>query len=216
MNHAIRITLPYDDCKHIVRQWADRSVTAIVYQHDADEQISKTHIHIALYGCEVQAEALKRKWIDAPGKGNEFWSFKEAALEPDKYVTYMSKGKHTPVFTKNISDEEVERFRQLWVEPVKADKGGDHSEKIINKIVEKIKEEFTYHKDIDEDIESNYNERALLTIVRNTTFKHLWAQKRMFPHGSHYKIVAGTVYMRLAEHYNCFEKAMKLISELWL
>lgn len=218
LHHAVRVTLPYESVKHIVSQWADRSTSAIVYQHTADEEISKTHVHIGLYGCEVKAEALKRMWTDAPGKGNEFWSWKEATPEPDKYITYMSKGNLAPVFVKNISEDLVERSRQNWVEPVKADKTGDASEKVIKKVIDRIKESFVYDRLSDEDIVNRVecSAETLCKLVRRETFRQLWGEHRRFPHGSHFKIVAGTAYMRLCEHYDCFEEGMEIISELWL
>ena len=216
-NHAIRITLPYEDCKTIITKWSDRSSRAIVYQHDADEKVRQTHVHIVLYGCNVQAEALKRMWKEAPGKGNEFWSWKEAD-ESSRQITYLTKGKYAPKFIKNISEQEVETSRQSWVEPVKADKPGDSSEKIITKVIAKIKSEFVYRDttDVDRVERIECSAETLLKLVRRETFRQLWGELRRFPHASHYKIVAGTVYMRLCEHYDCFEDGMEIISQLWL
>lgn len=216
-SHAIRVTLPYADCSGIISQWADRSYEAVVYQHNADEEISKTHIHIGLHNCEVKAEQLKRMWKNCPGKGNEFWSWKDWD-DSTKYLTYMSKGELQPVFVKKISMELLERSRQEWVEPVKADKPGDASEKIIKKVIDKIKESFVYDKLSDEDIVDRIecSAETLLKLVRRESFRQLWGEQRRFPHASHYKIVAGTAYMRLCEHYECFEDGMEIISQLWL
>lgn len=225
-NHAIRITLPYADVKDVISKWADRCHDAIAYQHDADGEVSKTHVHIGLGGCEVKAEALKRMWPDAPGKGNEFWSFKEWVRKdktewqttPDTYMVYMAKGTLRPVFVKNISNDLVEKSRQSWVEPVKADKTGDNSERIVKKVYDKIVSEFVYRDLSDDDRYERVecSAETLLKLVRSETFRQLWGEHRRFPHASHYKIVAGTVYMRLCEHYNCFEEGMQIISELWL
>lgn len=224
-NYAIRITRPYMDCSGIISRWADRSNAIVVYQHDADEEISKTHIHLAIYGSEVKAEALKRMWEDVPGKGNEFWSWKEWIVEQDnddslinsRYLTYMSKGTLRPVFVKNFSNAILENSRQGWVEPVKADKPGDLSERIVNKVVNKIKNEFVYHKLTDDEIVDRVecSAETLLKLVRSETFRCLWGENRRVPHASHYKIVAGTAYMRLCEHYNCFEEGMSVLTEKW-
>lgn len=218
MNHAIRITLPYEDCSGIISRWADRCQQAIVYQHDADEEISKTHVHLGLYGCEVKAEQLKRMWADAPGKGNEFWSWKEASAEATKYLTYMSKGNLRPKFIKNFSNDLVEKSRQAWVEPVGNDKPGDSSERMVNKIMTIVKSQFVWKDYTDEDRVERIecSAETLLKLVRKETFRQLWGEHRRFPHASHYKIVAGTVYMRLCEHYGCFEGGMEIISQLWL
>lgn len=216
MNHAIRITLSYDDCKHVISKWSDRSQKVIVYQHDADEEISKTHVHLALYGCEVKAEALKRMWPDAPGKGNEFWSFKNAD-ESIKYLAYMSKGHLREKYVKNFSQEEVERSRQTWVDPVKDDKTGDPSVHKIMKIMSVIESRHSYTvsrlKIDDDDKEIEYG--TLFQVVRTETFKYLWGEKRIVPHASHYKIIAGSVYMRLCEKYGDLETGQKILQSLW-
>lgn len=216
-HHAIRVTLPYQDCSGIISRWSDRSARVVVYQHDADEEVSKTHVHLGLYGCEVKAEALKRMWPDAPGKGNEFWSFKEASVEAAKYITYMSKGILRAKYTKNFSQEELENSRLAWVEPVKADKVRDNSEYIVNKVVDSIKSQFVYHRLTDEEryerVECSVD--TLLKLVRTQSFKMLWGEHRRVPHASHYKIVAGTAFMRLCEHYGCFDEGVSAIQELW-
>lgn len=223
-NYAIRITLPYVDCSGIIRLWSSRCRSLIVYQHDADAEVSKTHVHIGLVGTEVKHEALKRMWVDCPGKGNEFWSWKEwqydvvTDMNYDKYLSYMSKGCLAPVFIKNFSEELVENSRQSWVEPVKADKSGDNSDRIVNKVIDKIKSSFVFKPLTDEDIVNRVecSTESLLKLVRRETFRQLWGEHRRFPHASHYKIVAGTAYMRLCEHFGCFEEGMNIISQLWL
>jgi len=217
-SHAIRITLPYDDCKAIISDWASRCNAVVVYQHEADEDVSKTHVHIGLQGCETKSEALKRMWKDAPGKGNEFWSWKDWDGE-DKYLTYMSKGTLRPVFVKNISEAILEKSRQNWVEPVKADKTGDSSERIISKIVAKfnLKSSSRYYRE-DDEIElghCKYNLELLMDNVRTESFKTLWGERRMAPHASHYKIIATTVFLRLCEEANCLDKGIGHIKNLW-
>lgn len=214
IDHAIRITLPYDDCKDIISKWADRSQQAIAYQHDADGEISKTHVHIGLVGCEVKTEALKRMWPDAPGKGNEFWSFKEWirkdltqwATTADTYMAYMSKGVLRPVFVKNFSNDKVENSRQSWVEPVKADKTGDASEHQVRKILESFK-----HMKFGMD----YPIETMFEKVRSVTFRQLWGEHRRVPHASHYKIIAGTAFLRLCEECNRFEDGRVHLQNLW-
>jgi len=226
MNHAIRITLPYADCSGIIQQWANRCVSAVVYQHDADEEVSKTHVHIGLYGCEVQYEALKRMWPDAPGKGNAFWSFKDKYEDKDGKmvpvdegnITYMSKGHLRPVFVKNFSNELVERFRQSWVEP---SLGNDRTKDPSDAIIRQIMSYFTiskipgYFHDDDDTTIGNDSIELLFDQVRSRAFKVLWAQHRKAPHASYYKIVASTAFLRLCEDNNRFEAGAQIVREKW-
>lgn len=212
-SHAIRVTLPYDDCKDIISKWADRSARAIVYQHEADEEVSKTHVHIGLQGCEVKAEQLKRMWKDCPGKGNEFWAWKDWD-DGTKYITYMSNGKLRPVFVKEFSQDIVERSRQEWVEPVKADRPGDSSDYIISCILRKYdgnRFEVSYSRDHTEPVGIG----SILERVRKDTFKYLYGKKRVIPHASHYKIIAGSVFMRLCERLDREDEAIDALYELW-
>jgi len=219
-NYAIRVTLPYADCSGILRIWSDRCKSFIAYQHDADEEVSKTHVHIGIVGSEVKHEALKRMWVDCPGKGNEFWSWKEWQYEEvydankDKYLSYMTKGCLEPVFVKNFSEELVERSRQDWVEPVKADKTGDASEYDIVKILSKYdNDKFVtqYARDHVEPKAIN----AILERVRKDSFKFLYAKKRIVPNAGHYKIIASSVFMRLCERLEREDEAIEALQNLW-
>jgi len=226
MNYAIRVTLPYESFKDIVSKWASRCVSFIAAQHDADAEVSQTHVHLVAFGCEVKPEALRRMWPDAPGSGNGFWSMKDYYEKDDKKypvdegaIVYILKGKLNPVFVKNISQATVEKSRQEWVEPVKAAKTGDNSEYVVSELVKKfnIVKESRYWRDEDE-IEfgqCKYNLSLLFDVVRSTTWKFLWGQKRMSPHASHYKIIACSVFMRICENANCFDEGMSYVMEKW-
>lgn len=222
-HHAIRITLPYADCSDIISKWANRSQKAIVYQHDADEEVSKTHVHIGLSGCEVGVEALKRMWPEAPGKGNEFWSYKDWKPETgdrDKYITYMSKGKLSVSFLKNISEQLVETSRLAWVEPTLGNtKTTDHSDKIVSKIVLKFAH-ITSYNDLEVGVLDDFGNRqsrlqVLLQQVRSCSFKILWGENRKAPHASYYKIIAATAFMTVAERIDCVDLAITALMEKW-
>lgn len=227
-NHAIRITLPYEDCSGIISRWADRCHAVVAYQHTADDEVSKTHVHLAVYGCEVKTEALKRMWPDAPGKGNEFWSWKPLDGEylsqlqdatKVKFITYMSKGTLWPVFVKNISQATLENSRQDWVEPVKADNPEEASEYLIRRVCERVNE-----KRIEDSNrryergrqELSFSANVLLQQCRDYAFSMMYARGRRMPHSTQYKIIAGSAFLRLCEQYECFEEGAKIISDLWL
>jgi len=226
MNHAIRISRAYQDLSGIVAIWSSRSQKTIAYQHDADEKIEKTHVHIALFGCDVQAEALKRMWPEAPGKGNKFWCWKtkyenkDGNLVPvdENVITYMSKGQLTPCFSVGFADRDVDNLRSQWIPRDKAETG-DYTERIVSQIVAKfnIKKETRYHRSLDE-IEfgqPKYNLSLLFDNVRTESWKTLWAQRRMAPHGAHYKQVACTVFMRICEANECFNHGIGYVMDKW-
>lgn len=234
MNHAIRITLSYDDCSGVIAKWADRCQAAVVYQHDADEEVSKTHVHLALFKCEVKAEALKRMWEDCPGKGNEFWSFKEwkvdddflVVVKPNKYITYMTKGYLYASFNKNISKEILEASRLAWVDHDTAAPTKDSTQYFIDEILEKFKYQSSYdyieHYRHESFLDSNtvmYSMRDylgfLLSEVRMRTMKVMWSKNRRTPPASLYKTVAGSVFLTLAERFDWMDTAIDVLTQKW-
>lgn len=222
----VRITLPFQDCSGIILSWFDRCSTAVCYEHTSDEDIKQTHVHLALFGCEVKVEALKRMWADAPGKGNEFWSLTPAD-QPQRYLVYMAKGKLTPKLVKNISPAELEQHQKSWVEPsLGNDKPKDASEYMILKVLDK----FNY-KSFDDFRQaythSKYKESStvyhgaddycnwLLNEVRSVTMRVFWGENRRVPHATQYKIVAGSVFLRICENLNLFETGINTMKNLW-
>lgn len=146
--HAPRVTRSYADISASLLEWVDRSTVAIICQHDADAKVKQTHVHLGLWGCDVQAEALKRMFIKKSGlklSGNEDWKWKykrfPAGLPPweepvttpagliipgkgwdqnFQYLVYCIKGDLSRVkYSKNISQDILERARDAWIDPVK-------------------------------------------------------------------------------------------------
>jgi len=207
---CIRVTVPWQDCSGAIQKWVSRSNKAVVYEHDADEEVSRTHIHMALIGCDVKAEALKRMWPDAPGKGNELWSFSPPRNLP-QYFKYMTKGKLSPVLVKNIPPDEIERHRTSWVEEVNPDKSEKAAlEFYVKKVVSRfiVDGQFNYvdHHSFGGDL---FND------VRKATMSVFWGAKRTAPHATQYKQVASTAYLRIMEHCGRLDDGFERVMERW-
>lgn len=116
-NYAPRISLPWNDLSGVASIWQEYCSQIIIYEHDADEEVSRTHCHFLMIDCTVKEERLKRL-SKLPGKGNEFWSWIHKQFpNPDvTFIKYMSKGTLRPVFQKNFSDQIVEEQRGLWID----------------------------------------------------------------------------------------------------
>lgn len=221
---CIRVTLPFQDCSGIVHKWSARCSKMLCYEHEADEEVSKTHVHMILQGLDCKTEALKRMWSDAPGKGNEFWSFTPLRSEA-KYLAYMTKGQLRPKFIKNFSPAEVEAARESW-KPDEQKVVGDASEHMILKVLDRwIYDDFMTFKDHYRSVKlciSNTvfhsNEdyaRFMLDEVRSVTMKVYWGVNRRVPHATQYKIVAGSVFLRICEKYGIFETGLEIMKNLW-
>lgn len=129
MNLAIRISRSYDEIKEwIIGLKAKR---CIAYQHDADDEVSRTHVHLLILESGVKPDGLKARFKTLYGNIDKTdWSFSSAykddgkvtAITEDsssKFITYMSKGHLIPVHSSGYDPETLLQLTQLWVEPVK-------------------------------------------------------------------------------------------------
>lgn len=117
MSYAIRVSRAYDD----VFDWVDglKAAKVAVYEHEADEDVKRTHIHLLLIDSAIKPDAMKAKFKKLYGEIDKTdWSFKSAAEGiADGFVTYMSKGKLAPKLTKGYTTDEIMKLTNEWKEP---------------------------------------------------------------------------------------------------
>lgn len=137
-NYAPRITRFFTDVSNALQEWCNLSQRFLVVQHNADEKVKQTHLHIAIWGSDIKEEALKRKFnshMTEKLSGNEDWkwtskkypnfpAFDRDFIEPAnngeeqirKYIKYCLKGDLSRVrMSKNISKELMEAARDDWI-----------------------------------------------------------------------------------------------------
>jgi len=136
MNKAIRVSRDYET----IKPWFDTFTydKIIVYEHPKDEEISRTHCHILVYGLTVKSDNLKYhlKKIDSSLNGRTDWAFSDKEVD-DKFITYMSKGIYKPTLVKCYTEIEIEEYTAKWINPVKM--GIEHGRIIIDSPVKEIK-----------------------------------------------------------------------------
>lgn len=121
-SYAIRITAPFADLSGIIELWSTKCKGLVVVQHEADEDISQTHVHLALHDCEyATVEPLKRSFRKFTTKydnvkGNTLWSFK-IWDGSTKYYVYMFKGSLLPVYNNILTQELIQQYQSNWVQP---------------------------------------------------------------------------------------------------
>ena len=224
-SYAARVSKPYSDLSGIIDLWAQRCEQVAVFQHDADEEVTKTHVHLVLLKCDVKAEQLKRD-SKLPAQGNKLWSFKDHYEDKDKnwvpvdlsFITYMSKGFLEPVFLKNISQDIVDGFRQKWVDPVKDDKSGSSTEYYIRKVLSRfpgrpVLPEDDLSEGRDYDYKSYYD--RLLEEFRHASYAMLYHERKIIPPATLYKQVAGSAFIRKCEELGNEEAGLSRILDLW-
>lgn len=177
---AIRVSRPYSELVGVFDRIKDACDKYIVYQHDADEEIARDHVHGLIVGCKVSTDTLKN-WVKKELRVSAFpktdWSFvTELQGSPvnDQFITYMAKGHLDPV-RSTWDTEEVARLKSLWKD--------DYSKRGLKrqyKIVEMLtpaEAKKTYNQMLD-DIQARLQDRdddryILEQIVRYANEKRL-------------------------------------------
>lgn len=200
-----RISLAYDECKGAMDVFPTYCQKFAVYEHDADEEVSRTHIHFLMVSPTIGIEGLKkvfrRYYREQFEGGNGFWSI-VSTDNPSKNITYMTKGTLSYKSMVGFSQEEVETLRLSWV---------DHPPKPA---IEKK------YKDIDAIIESYGKLDAKFVTfdeIRSWVFAWYWRRDGEIPPATQYKRMAGTLYLRIAEVCPgmSLTDSMEVVKNLW-
>lgn len=113
----VRVSRPYDDLKEFIEKLADACEVLVVYEHQADDSINRTHIHAYVEDPKVSTDTMKN-WVKKVLKVTSFpksdWSFTEA--RDRGFITYLSKGQLDPLFVKGIEVEACRLLKADWVE----------------------------------------------------------------------------------------------------
>lgn len=213
--YVCRLTLGYRDVARFIDEWSAKADRVLVYEHEKDEKVSQTHCHFLIEGCSVANERLKRiARVCFPDlSGNASWSWKK--LDPQKkqeYMTYMSKGKLREKYSKNFSQEELERSRLAWVEPVLGNDKHPGSPKKHDEVTELFKS-FVQKYGRVEDVRFG----DILDMCRKHTMSDIYHKTGKLPFPGTYKQTAGTLYLRVIEECrSCmFEAALDELKNLW-
>lgn len=126
MNFAFRITSSYDVIQESLKELTDMCSKVAIYQHDADEEIERTHIHGLLMGCSRGEDTIRNRFFKGKYDASDYelkqkYKVKEGLEKikrsypvDDKYIIYMSKGVHDPVFLKTYTNEECDVYKAMW------------------------------------------------------------------------------------------------------
>lgn len=128
MSVAIRITRSVTDLLPLFTKLLDYSphTRYIAYQHDSDEQVSRTHTHILVTDTFPSVETIKNYLREIfPGITKSDYAFKTkykprnskvSVPVDEKFITYMSKGKFDCAISRGFTDEQIQRYKAQWVD----------------------------------------------------------------------------------------------------
>jgi len=121
-SYAIRITRDYETLNPWINDLVSFSTTGrlVVYQHDADDEVSRTHCHLLLKDVKrntATTVTLKRRLAKLTNQEYAVcdWSFKTTYGEKktpvdDAFISYMSKGSLSPSFVIGYTKEQIEEY----------------------------------------------------------------------------------------------------------
>lgn len=124
-NYAPRVSLPYNDMSGVIAVWSQSCSSMVVYEHEADVDVPTTHVHMIMIDCKYKtAEAMKRifyELVPTTRKGNELWSWHHQKFPNPNltFITYMTHGVKRPSYVNNVTEQEIEEYRALWVDDSK-------------------------------------------------------------------------------------------------
>ena len=128
MDYVCRITRSYNDISGLILDWSTTCEKLLVYQHPAGKsartgKTQKEHCHFLIQGCKIGLEGLKKRSKPIIKlSGNEDWSFSDKNYtDSEKYITYMTKGRYSPVFIKNYEVTQLDQLKNAWIEPVRVE-----------------------------------------------------------------------------------------------
>lgn len=105
--YKFRISNSYDVLKSQIDTFFAECEYIAIYQHDADEEVNRTHIHGICSGYGVKSVKTFRERMSKAFnvKGNEEFSVGEIGPKP---FEYCSKGRYDPVYYRGFTQEYID------------------------------------------------------------------------------------------------------------
>lgn len=124
MELHVRWSRAYCDLSGAVSYIKERSEELVVVEHEADEEVSRTHIHMYVKGLSCTIETIKNQFKKAFPLITKSDYIHKTTYEDrnknivpvnDKLVTYMSKGHLEPKLLHNWTIEKYNEYKAKWV-----------------------------------------------------------------------------------------------------
>lgn len=137
-NYAVRISRDSAEAARYISFLATKADKVAAYEHMKDAKVSRTHVHVYLYGVQMSKRQLKDehvKYFDEKlTKGNSGWSWKDWDGDSKVFI-YGSKGHIKPFYVKEYSNEFLEAQMKAWKPPAQY-KPKSKNEKIFDDFVD--------------------------------------------------------------------------------
>jgi len=174
-NFAFRISRSYADVGFELITLYEHCEKVIVFEHEADDDIARTHIHGLLMGCARSDDTIRNTYLKKyfhEKEGRKVYDYELIQKWKDKttnvikpvdmnYITYMGKGSLEPKYLKAIPKDESSEYVSMWKDfrshtGVITPKQGTLDKIVITKEVEEQRRKVKY--DMIQDIVSKWKE----------------------------------------------------------
>uniref|UniRef100_A0A7D5BHI1 Uncharacterized protein n=1 Tax=aquatic metagenome TaxID=1169740 RepID=A0A7D5BHI1_9ZZZZ len=107
-----RVSRSYEETANVFAQLTAKCSAVVVYEHIADNEISRTHVHFFLEDVDMSVEGIKKMFRKECGDlMRSDWAFNTKEVDRD-CITYMAKGTLEPSFNRGGIDTSY--YKELW------------------------------------------------------------------------------------------------------
>lgn len=105
----VRVHRTYEEIHPWIQNLDTKCDKLVVYEHEADEEVSRLHCHLIIVGYTTSDETMKQQLIKCLGQRPEKtdWAWDPDLRSEEDAITYMSKKHLQAKFVKGYSDEYV-------------------------------------------------------------------------------------------------------------
>lgn len=120
---SVRIHRTYEMLEPWILNLSNKCNKLIVYQHDADDDVSRTHCHIVIIGYTTSDATLKAQVIKCLGSRPEKtdWVWDPSVRSEALSIQYLSKKDLKPVYNKGFEESFIAENSAKYVPKDKSD-----------------------------------------------------------------------------------------------
>jgi len=122
---AGRISRSFVDVSGVLMAWSKQATKYWVYEHEEDDEVSRTHVHFLFEGSTDTIKKAKERHtyiaLDLD-RSDHAYKHKWEISKRDSYGQYMTKGKLDPVFTNDMEQANLWKTKGYDVKDNKVDK----------------------------------------------------------------------------------------------
>lgn len=148
----VRIHREYDEIKDMLEDYVAQSAIAFGFQHEADEEVSRTHCHTYYFGLKKAKNTVDKYFRSRFTGGNADFSVSQTCGKKKRPLDVVGAWNYgttekllEPTYTHGLSEEEIKYLRlqaiEFWnkIKAARAKPKGQNTVEIIEVVIEKEK-----------------------------------------------------------------------------